>query len=259
MQEDFVTRRTKISSPQPGDGICPTDIQCEDTAIASYREWATLFSEANESADDLHVADDLLELVERTPELYAHPSKAFAIHDTPYPQLKFALEWEFSAIYLVHPNANNPFTPSPPFGEIAISDISLEARRHLLHDHKMMESTTYWIFEAEELHPAHEKSEMIERPILRLPPIDRASHDDSPRSNRFEDAVDSVSRDATLNLFIWYRCLEGGLWLEENQGKHAWIIYDPDEGDAPGDEESNPPSDDSRIRRWQESTSPNVA
>ena len=50
---------------------------------------------------------------------------------------------EFSAIYLVQPNARIPFTPSPPFGEIAISDISLEARRHLLHDHTMMESTTY--------------------------------------------------------------------------------------------------------------------
>ncbi len=81
---------------------------------------------------------------------------------------------EFSAIYLVHPNATIPFTPSPPFGEIAISDISLEARRHLLHDHQMMESTTYWIFEAEELHPAQEKSEIVERPIFRLPPIARA-------------------------------------------------------------------------------------
>ena len=89
---------------------------------------------------------------------------------------------EFSAIYLIHHNANNPFTPSPPFEEIAISDISLKARRHLLHDHKMIKSTTYWIFNAEKLHPAQKKSEMIERPILRLPPIDRASHDDSPRS-----------------------------------------------------------------------------
>ena len=89
---------------------------------------------------------------------------------------------EFSAIYLVHPDARIPFTPSPPFGEIAISDISLEARRHLLHDHKMMESTTYWIFEAEELHPAQEKSEIVERPILRLPPIARAPYDKSSKA-----------------------------------------------------------------------------
>lgn len=92
-QEDFITRRTRISSPQPGDGICPTDIQYQDTVTASYREWTKLISEANESADDLHIADDLLELVERTPELCAHPSKAFLIHDQPYPQLKYALEW----------------------------------------------------------------------------------------------------------------------------------------------------------------------
>ena len=91
-QEDFITRRTRISSPQPGDGICPTDFQYQDTLTTSYREWAKLLSEAKESADDLHIADDLLELVERTPELYAHPSKAFVIHDQPYPQLKYALE-----------------------------------------------------------------------------------------------------------------------------------------------------------------------
>ena len=39
----------------------------------------------------------------------------------------------------------------------------------------MMESMTYWIFEPEEVHPAHEKSGIEERPILRLPRIARAS------------------------------------------------------------------------------------
>ena len=75
-----------------------------------------------------------------------------------------------------------------------------------------------------------------------------------------------MSCDATSNLFGWYRDLEGGLWLEENQGKHPWVVYDSDEDeysgdedDTPGDEESNPPSDDSRIRSWQESISSNIA
>ena len=67
-------------------------MQNQDTATASYGKWAKLLSEANESSDDLHIADDLLELVERIPELYAQPSKAFLI-DEFYPQLKFALEW----------------------------------------------------------------------------------------------------------------------------------------------------------------------
>lgn len=47
----------------------------------------------SESVDDLHIADDLLEFVERIPELYAHRSKAFSIHDQPYPQLEYAMEW----------------------------------------------------------------------------------------------------------------------------------------------------------------------
>ena len=89
---------------------------------------------------------------------------------------------DFSVIYLVYPNATIPFTPSPPFGEIAISDISLEARMYLLHDHKMMESTTYWIFEAEQLHPAQGKSEIVERPIFSLPPIVRASNENSSKA-----------------------------------------------------------------------------
>ncbi len=86
---------------------------------------------------------------------------------------------EFSAIYLVRSDAVIPFTPSPPFGEIAVLDISLDIRRHLLHDHKPIQSTTYWIFETEELHSAQKKPKRIDRPILQLPSIGRASSDDS--------------------------------------------------------------------------------
>ena len=92
-QEDFITRRTRTQSPQPGDGICPTATQHNDTATASYKIWAKLLSEAKESTGNLHIADDLLELLQRIPELYAHHRKAFLIHDEPYPQLKYALEW----------------------------------------------------------------------------------------------------------------------------------------------------------------------
>ena len=60
-------------------------------------------------------------------------------------------------------------------------------------------------------------------------------------------------------MFTWYGGLEGGLWLEETQGKHAWIVYDSDEDNSPSDEESNSFSDDSRIRSWQENTSSYVA
>ena len=60
-------------------------MQNQGTATGSYREWAKLLSEANESSDDLHIADDLLELVERIPELYAQSSKTFLIVDWFYP------------------------------------------------------------------------------------------------------------------------------------------------------------------------------
>ncbi len=59
-------------------------------------------------------------------------------------------------------------------------------------------------------------------------------------------------------MFAWYRGLEGGLWLEENQDKHAWIIYDSDEDDSPEDEESKSSLDDSCIRSWRESAIPDV-
>lgn len=86
---------------------------------------------------------------------------------------------EFSTIYLVHSNAIIPFTPSPPFGEIVASDISLDIRRHLLHDHKPIQSNTYWIFETGELYPAQKQPKIMNRPVLRLPLIARALNDDS--------------------------------------------------------------------------------
>lgn len=52
-------------------------------------------------------------------------------------------------------------------------------------------------------------------------------------TSQIEDSFERISSDATLNLFAWYRELEGGLWLEEIQGKHAWVIYDSDADDSP--------------------------
>lgn len=71
----------------------PNNPQHHDTVTASYEIWAKLISEAKESTGDLHIADDLLELLQQIPGLYAHHSKGFSILDQPYPQLKYALEW----------------------------------------------------------------------------------------------------------------------------------------------------------------------
>lgn len=92
-QEGSTTRWMRSLSPWPGDGICPTFTQYQDTVTASYEIWANLLSEAKESTGDLHIADDLLELLQRILALYAHRSKRFSIIDQPYPQLKDALEW----------------------------------------------------------------------------------------------------------------------------------------------------------------------
>ncbi len=68
--------------------------------------------------------------------------------------------WEFSTIYHINDDANIPFTPSPPFGEVNTADMSLDIRRHLLHDHRPVLATTYWIFETGELGLAQEQSEI---------------------------------------------------------------------------------------------------
>ena len=91
-QEGSPARRMRSLSPQPGDGICPTFTQYQDTVTASYEIWAKLLSKAKEITDDLHIADDLLDLLQQIPGLYAHDSKRFSISDQPWPQLKYALE-----------------------------------------------------------------------------------------------------------------------------------------------------------------------
>lgn len=85
-----------------------------------------------------------------------------------------ARAWEFSTIYLINDDANIPFTPSPPFGRVTTSDISLDVRRHLLHNHKPMLAKTYWVFDTGEMGLAQEQPEIIEQPILSLPSIARA-------------------------------------------------------------------------------------
>ena len=66
-----------------------------------------------------------------------------------------------------------------------------------------------------------------------------------------------MSYEATLNMFDWYRGVEGGVLLEETRQKHPWIMYDSDED--PQDEDSSDDGTvfhdvqrDSRIRSWQD-------
>ena len=82
---------------------------------------------------------------------------------------------EYSVIYFVKPNPGIPFTPSPPFGEAPIWNISLEVNAHLRHDHKPLESRTYWILENSEQLPAQEEFMQMPCHNARLLTIDRSS------------------------------------------------------------------------------------
>lgn len=76
---------------------------------------------------------------------------------------------EFIAIYSLYSNATMPFAPSPPFGEVAASQLSLEVRKHLCHNHKPIRASTYWVSRSGLLTPAQGHSRMIDYPVGRLP------------------------------------------------------------------------------------------
>jgi len=48
--------------------------------ICPNKIWTKLLSEVKESTCNLHIADDLLKLLQRTPGLYAHHGKAFNLN-----------------------------------------------------------------------------------------------------------------------------------------------------------------------------------
>ncbi len=76
--------------------------------------------------------------------------------------------------------------------------------------------------------------------------------------------ADSVSSDATFNLFNWYRNNEGGIWLDEGfedaesvrrNNSHPWIKDDSDQDHIveSGDSESITNWDSwDNIKRWQD-------
>ena len=85
---------------------------------------------------------------------------------------------EFTTMYFVESNANIPITPSPPFGETAVSQMNLDTRQHLFHNHRPLQAVTYWILRTEELY-AVQTNLLSERLNLRLPSIPRASAGES--------------------------------------------------------------------------------
>ncbi|KAL9024572.1 MAG: hypothetical protein Q9196_006423 [Gyalolechia fulgens] len=170
---------------------------------------------------------------------------------------------EYSVAYLVRPDIIIPFTPSPPFGETAPSNLSLEVKEHLEHNHRPILHRTSWVLETGEELPDQKGLKRIPQPnYLRLPPIARTEYMEGFLPNELYAEADTISCDACFNLFNWHRNNEGGLWLAEGfetadavrrKNSHAWIMNDSDDDDmldSGGSE--NTAHEDNNINRWQD-------
>lgn len=52
--------------------------------------------------------------------------------------------YEFSTSYFCRPEASTPWSAAPPFGSTAISNLSVEVRRHYNHNHRPLWWRSYW-------------------------------------------------------------------------------------------------------------------
>ena len=66
-----------------------------------------------------------------------------------------------------------PFTPSPPFGETTRSNLSLDVKKHLQHDHRPILHQTSWVLKNGEELIDQRGSKPIPQSDIRLPPIAR--------------------------------------------------------------------------------------
>ena len=70
-----------------------------------------------------------------------------------YPSVDIGEGWllrasEFTLTWLISPNVNAPFAPSPPFGTTSVKEnLNIETRKHLGHNHRLMEYKMHWILE----------------------------------------------------------------------------------------------------------------
>ena len=74
---------------------------------------------------------------------------------------------EFNYAYMISPDILVPFTPSPPFDEVALDNTNLDIRAHLPHHHEPRWHRTYWILnQGEEL--LAQSSSIAQRPSVHL-------------------------------------------------------------------------------------------
>lgn len=68
-------------------------------------------------------------------------------------ELLRAEEWK--NLYLITAERLPPFAPSPPFGKTDESNLNIDIRKHLGHDHQLLLYRMYWILKTGEKVPAH--------------------------------------------------------------------------------------------------------
>ena len=61
---------------------------------------------------------------------------------------------EFQASFYCRPTISVPWSPTPPFGQTLIENLSLEVRAHLGHMHTPLSWKTYWVLDSGEKVPA---------------------------------------------------------------------------------------------------------
>lgn len=69
--------------------------------------------------------------------------------------------YEFGISYLTRPNVVVPFTHNPPFGITVTSNLGLDVRDHLYHDHRPLRYETFWILKTGDEFSAQNGSGLI--------------------------------------------------------------------------------------------------
>jgi len=174
-------------------------------------------------------------------------------------ELLRAEEWR--NMYLITAERLPPFSPSPPFGKTDESNLNIDIRKHLRHDHQLLSYRMYWILKTGEKVPAHLS-------YTSMPTIDAAIEATCPRSltvdNRYAvndrtrhlgtnvcspiDNTEDASCNATFNTFFWFQNVEEGLWLSSGSESssdvrevmhHRWITEGEEEDDVDNPEDDN--------------------
>ena len=75
---------------------------------------------------------------------------------------------EFQYAFMVDPNIPTPFTPSPPFGETALSNTSLLIRSHLMHNHTLFYHRSLCMLDTKDEEQIHSNNQGAMNPVVRL-------------------------------------------------------------------------------------------